>query len=149
MSVQVFFSGRNFNTLEVEVAPPEGDEFELLPAHDLTKIGLKGPDQVPVLALRWQIAQKLHAVTEAPLRPGGENPRYWDLIDLQLLETLTPEQELPSVRLACEEVFASRDQQSWPPRIQVYPSWPEAYRTMADEMADEMKMPVTEVRRSR
>jgi hypothetical protein len=62
-----------------------------------------------VLAVRWQIAQKLHAVTEPPLRPGGENPRYWDLIDLQLLQALTGE-NLEPVKDACQ-----RPARPWPP----------------------------------
>lgn len=141
--IQVFFVGRNFNTLKVEVAPVEGsaDEFQTLPAHDLSQIGLRGPDTVPVLALRWQIAQKLHAVTEAPLREGGENVRYWDMIDLQLLEALTPGPSLVEVREACEATFATRNQQAWPPAITTYPSWGDTYRTMATEM----KMPITDV----
>lgn len=53
------------------------------------------------LALRWQIAQKLHAVTEPPLRAGGENPRYWDLIDLQLLQA---QMRLTKVTDAAEQV---------------------------------------------
>jgi Nucleotidyl transferase AbiEii toxin, Type IV TA system len=91
--VKVAFRTKPFMTLIVEVAPMEagGDEIEEIAAHDLSTIGLDGPDIIPVLAVRWQIAQKLHAVTEPPLRPGGENPRYWDLIDLQLLQALTGE----------------------------------------------------------
>jgi len=99
--VKVAFRTKPFMTLVVEVAPVEagGDEIEEIAAHDLSTIGLAGPDIIPVLAVRWQIAQKLHAVTEPPLRPGGENPRYWDLIDLQLLQALTGENLAPVKRL--------------------------------------------------
>ncbi len=88
--MNVAFRTKPFMTLIVEVAPVEagGDEIEEIAAHDPSSIGLEGPDVIPALAVRWQIAQKLHAVTELPLRPGGENPRYWDLIDLQLLQAL-------------------------------------------------------------
>jgi hypothetical protein len=95
---------------------------------------------VPVLALRWQIAQKLHAVSEAPLQGGGENVRFWDLIDLQLLEAVT-NGELTIIRDACEETFALRGQHTWPPEITVYPSWGESYAAMAHNM----EMPITEV----
>lgn len=141
--IQVLFSNKSFNTLKVEVAPVEagGDEFELMPGHDLSKIGIKGPEIVPVLALRWQIAQKLHALTEAPLRGGAENPRFWDLIDLQLLEALVTDASFVEIREACEETFSSRDQQSWPPEITAYPSWAASYETMAREMS----MPITDV----
>jgi hypothetical protein len=75
-----------------------------------------------VLAVPWQIAQKLHAVTEPPLRAGGENARYWDLIDLQLLQILAEENLVP-VKEACVQTFAVRRQQAWPPRITIYPDW--------------------------
>jgi hypothetical protein len=98
--VKVAFRSKPFMTLVVEVAPVEagGDEIEEIPAHNLNTIGLDGPDVIPVLAVRWQIAQKLHAVTEPPLRPGG-NPRYWDLVDLQLLQALTGEPRARQGRL--------------------------------------------------
>jgi hypothetical protein len=66
--VKVAFRTKPFMTLIVEVAPVEagGDEIEEIAAHDLSTIGLDGPDVIPVLAVRWQIAQKLHAVTEPP-----------------------------------------------------------------------------------
>jgi hypothetical protein len=142
VDIQLSFAGKPFTTLRVEFAPAEagGDEFDELPGHDLSQIGLKGPDTVPVLALRWQVAQKLHAVSEAPLREGGENARYWDLIDLQLLEALTTDR-LVRIRVACVQMFEVREQHSWPPEITVYPSWPELYRTVATEM----EMPITDV----
>lgn len=140
--VRVVFGGKVFTTLAVEVAPVEagGDEFERVPAHDLSDIGLRGPESIPVLALHWQIAQKLHAVTGAPLQANGENVRFRDLIDLQLLEVLASS-SLRRAREACVAVFAHRDEQSWPPEITIYPSWPEGYRAMAAEL----EMPITDV----
>jgi hypothetical protein len=140
--VKVAFHTKPFMTLVVEVAPVEagGDEIEEIAAHDLSTIGLDGPDIIPVLAVRWQIAQKLHAVTEPPLRPGGENPRYWDLIDLQLLQALTGENLAP-VKDACQRIFAARDQQHWPPQITTYPDWSDRYTTMASGL----DMPITDL----
>ena len=133
--VKVAFRTKPFVTLVVEAAPVEagGDEIEEIAAHDLSTIGLDGPDIIPVLAVRWQIAQKLHAVTEPPLRPGGENPRYWDLVDLQLLQALTGENLAP-VKEACQRIFAARGQQSWPPHITTYPDWSDRYAAMASSL---------------
>ncbi len=39
-----------------------------------------------------------------------------------------------AVRDACERVFAVRAQQSWPPRLNIQPSWPEKYTALADEL---------------
>lgn len=140
--IQVFFMTRRFTTLKVEFAPAEtgSHEFDELPGHDLSQLELKGPERVPVLALRWQIAQKLHAVSEAPLHDGTENVRFWDLIDLQLLEAVT-DIKLSAIRDACEHTFALRGQHAWPPEIVVYPSWHESYAAMARNM----RMPITDV----
>ena len=93
-----------------------------------------------MLAMPWQIAQKLHAVSEPPLRPDTENARYWDLIDLQLLQALT-EENLAPVKEACVQTFTTRAQQTWPPRITIYPDWSERYTTMATRL----DMPITDV----
>jgi Nucleotidyl transferase AbiEii toxin, Type IV TA system len=140
--IKVAFRTKPFMTIVAEIAPVEagGDEIEEIPAHDLSTIGLDGPEIIPVLATRWQIAQKLHAVTEPPLRPGAENPRYWDLIDLQLLEALTAE-DLAPVKDACKRTFAARRQQPWPPQITIYPDWPDRYAAMAKSL----DMPITDV----
>jgi hypothetical protein len=140
--VKVAFRTKPFMTLIVEVAPVEagGDEIEEIAAHDLSTIGLDGPDVIPVLAIRWQIAQKPHAVTEPPLRPGGENPRYWDLIDLQLLQAPAGENLAP-VKDACQRIFGARGQQPWPPQITTYPDWGDRYTTMASSL----DMPITDL----
>jgi hypothetical protein len=140
--IKVAFRTKPFMTIVAEIAPVEagGDEIEEIPAHDLTTIGLDGPEIIPVLATHWQIAQKLHAITEPPLRPGGENPRYWDLIDLQILEALAGEKLAP-VKDACTRTFAARRQQPWPPRITIYPDWPNRYAAMATSL----DMPITDV----
>jgi hypothetical protein len=132
--VQISFAGRSLTTLQLEISPPDtGDEeFTEISAADLTAVGLQGPDVVLVLAERWQIAQKLHAVTEQ-FSDGRENPRFRDLIDLQLLEALGP--DLANVRDACERVFAVRDQHAWPPEITLLASWSAAYRVLADGLA--------------
>lgn len=131
--VQVSFAGRSLTTLQLEIAPLDtGDEeFTKVAGADLAPVGIEGPGVVLVLAERWQIAQKLHAVSET-FADGRENPRFRDLIDLQLLDAL--DIDLAAVRDACERVFAARDQHAWPPVITVQPNWPDAYRTMAEDL---------------
>lgn len=131
--VQVSFAGRSLTSLQLEIAPLDtGDEeFTPLPGPNLRAVGLSGPDVVMVLAERWQIAQKLHAVTET-FPDGRENPRFRDLIDLRLLEAFEP--ELASVRDACERVFAARNQHAWPPTLVAQPSWGDAYAIMARDL---------------
>ena len=140
--VKTSFRTKPFMTVIVEVAPVEagGEEMEHLPAHDLAAVGLDGPDVIPVLASPWQIAQKLHAVTEPPLRPDGGNPRYWDLVDLQILQAMLSGGLAP-VKDACVRTFNTRAQQSWPPRVTTYSDWPARYATMARSL----DMPVTDL----
>jgi hypothetical protein len=117
--------------IAVEIAPTEATEdIERLPAHDLGNVGLVGPQSIPVLAARWQIAQKLHAVTQPPVRAGRTNPRYWNLIDLQLLRALVGEPD-ERTKHACTSTFAVRAKQVWPPTVTVYDGWGESYAAMA------------------
>lgn len=140
--VKIAFRSKPFMTAVVEVAPVEAAEQpERLPGHDLSTVGLDAPEAIPVLAMPWQIAQKLHAVSEPPLRPGAENARYWDLIDLQLLQAIA-EENLAPVKEACVQTFTTRAQQAWPPRIAIYPDWAERYTTMATSL----DMPITDVK---
>lgn len=74
------------------------------------------------------------------LRLGGENPRYWDLIDLQLLYSLAGENLAP-VKDACQRIFAARGQQTWPPHITTYPDWSDRYTTMANSLG----LPITDI----
>lgn len=124
--VQVSFRGKSWETIQVEAAGPEVDEVELVPvAIDLADFTLDGPEEVACLSLRFQIAQKLHAVTERPT-DGRVNHRYWDLIDLILLRPLM--QDPAAVRAACREVFEARGTHGWPPNLDVVERWREPYR---------------------
>lgn len=108
-----------------------GDEIDHVPAKSLDHVGLTGPDTIPCVAVRWQIAQKLHACTE--VFDDGENDRFRDLMDLQLLGELVADDEWSGVKAACIEVFDGRRKHSWPPDVTVYESWNAGYRALAGE----------------
>jgi len=131
MDVKMTYKGRPWATLRLEASPPgvERAEAEEISAFSLTQLGLHGPEQVACQSLRYQIATKLHAVTER--FPEGENDRFRDLIDLLLLQELEP--DLTQVVDACREVFTGRAKQSWPPDLLAEPSWTEQYRALAIE----------------
>lgn len=134
--IKLDYRGRPWATVKFEVAPAEGNmgrEIERVPAKPLDHLGLAGPSDVPCVAIRWQIAQKLHACTEIPA-DGHINDRFRDLIDVLLLWGLVTEDERLAVREACEEIFALRAAHPWPPRVTVFESWPEPYRTLAEEV---------------
>ncbi len=131
--IKLAYRGRSVITVQMEIAAVEGgmgDEVDHVPAKSLDHVGLTGPDTVPCVAVRWQIAQKLHACTE--ILEDRENDRFRDLIDLQLLAELVDDDEWLDVRAACVEVFEGRAKHPWPPTVTVQPSWAAGYRELAD-----------------
>jgi len=129
MDVKLTYKGRPWATLRLEASLPEVESVEVdeISAFSLTQLGLDGPEVVACQSLRYQIATKLHAVTER--FEVGENDRFRDLIDLLLLRDLQP--DLPRVAAACREIFALRAKQAWPPSLTIEASWPEQYRALA------------------
>jgi len=138
--VQVSFAGKDWQTLQIEVARPEATEPELVPvAIGVADFKLDGPERVACLALRYQVAQKLHAVTERP--DGRANHRFWDLIDLQLQRELLGG-DLARVREACVEIFAGRELHGWPPELVVPDGWREPYAAAAGELDADLPLDV-------
>jgi Nucleotidyl transferase AbiEii toxin, Type IV TA system len=131
MDVKMTYRGRPWATLRLEASPPgaERTEAEEISAFSLTQLGLEGPEQVACQSFRYQMATKLHAVTER--FEAGENDRFRDLIDLLLLRDLQP--DIAHVAEACRDVFEARAKQPWPPQLSAEPSWPEQYRALAIE----------------
>lgn len=138
--VQVGFAGKDWQTLQIEVAQPEATEPELVPvAIGIADFKLDGLERVACLALRYQVAQKIHAVTEQP--DGRTNHRYWDLIDLQLQRELLGN-DLVRVRQACVKTFAGRDLHSWPPELVIPADWREPYAMVAAELQADLRVDV-------
>jgi hypothetical protein len=65
-------------------------------------------------------------------RRRRENPRFRDLLDLQLLEAL--DRDPATVRDACERVFAARAEQPWPPTLVIQATWAAGYAALAAEL---------------
>lgn len=132
--IKLAYRGKSVITVKMEVVAVEGgmgDEIDQVPAKPLEHLGLTGPDTVPCVAVRWQIAQKLHACTE--VLDDRANDRFRDLIDLQLLEGLVAEDEWPRVKAACLDVFNGRGKHAWPPAVTVLDGWEAGYRALADD----------------
>ena len=132
--IKLAYRGRSVITVKMGVAAVEGgmgDEIDHVPAKPLDHVGLAGPDTIPCVAVRWQMAQKLHACTET--FEEGENDRFRDLLDLQLLADLVEGDEWAAARAACIEVFETRAKQVWPPQVTIYESWGAGYEALAGE----------------
>lgn len=139
LNVKLLYRGRAWATLKLEVAPPDapGADREPVPAFDVAEFGLEGPRVVQCLSTRFQVAQKIHAVTER--FEDRENERFRDLIDLLLFREIV--EDLSSLRDACIATFEARRQHRWPPQLSVPESWIEPYRALAEEM----QFPVADV----
>jgi len=120
-ATRIKYRGRPSATIDVElaVAEPPAD-LELVPAIDIATFGLHGPERVAALSVRYQLAQKFHAVSQR--FETGENKRIRDIVDILLMRGIVG--DITDLHAACVSVFATRATHSWPPTITVYDSWP-------------------------
>lgn len=91
----------------------------------LEKLGFEILPAIPLMPLEYQIAQKLHGLSEA-----GSN-RLNDLIDLQLIVS-NSDVDFVKVNSICTRLFDYRNQQSWPPTVSKTESWSGIYETQSD-----------------
>lgn len=132
IAVKLTYKGKPFVTLALEVVTTLNAEFDLVTAISLENVGLDPASEVPCLSLRYQIAEKLHAVSD---RLDGEriNDRVGDLMDLILVEDLLLSgADWTRIRSACVEVFTHRDRQAWPPVVEAQPTWPGMWSNLVD-----------------
>lgn len=133
VKVQISFQGREWGTVEMDVAYREGEtEVDLLAGIPLLEdFGITGPEEVESLSLRHHIAQKLHGMTK-PMSEGRQNDRFRDLVDLLLMREFV--KDYAALGEACEEVFTRRGSHGWPPVIAPPEEWREPFARMAAEI---------------
>lgn len=140
--VSIAFLGRAWGALDVEVSDPEIDtqahirkEIDGELVEFGARFGFGDLQPVELVDLEYQIAQKMHAVTD----PAYE--RAHDLVDLQLLWNAGP--DLTTLRNLCERTFDWRRQQSWPPLpLRPMDDWDLAYADARDETEVDGQTPV-------
>ncbi|WP_460631477.1 nucleotidyl transferase AbiEii/AbiGii toxin family protein [Leifsonia lichenia] len=125
--VSLAFLGNAWGALDVEVSDPEIDPY----AHTRREIdgelaqfgayfGFGELRPIELVDLEYQIAQKLHAVTDPAYA------RAHDLVDLQLLWNAGP--DLRTLHTLCVDTFRWRRQQEWPPiSLRPMDGWELAY----------------------
>ncbi len=132
------YLGKPFGTVEIEVAPEEINSFDDMEVIEpdattlywLDVIGLPAPGKLPVLSLRHQIAQKLHACT-TPDDPPWMNDRSHDLVDLQLAMSVF-EGGLADLAVVSRRLFTYRGRHCWPPTVVARTRWSTLYPSQAD-----------------
>lgn len=127
------FLGSTWAGLDVEVPDPEIEphahsrrdvDGELIELSDHFGFGELQP--VELIDLEYQIAQKIHAVTDPIYN------RAYGLVDLQLLCNAGP--ELSVLRTFCVRTFELRNSQKWPSLpLRTMDGWKDAYREARDE----------------
>lgn len=130
--------GVTWRRVQFEVSPDEagiGEEQERVEPPPLNRFGLPDPELLVGIAMRFQIAQKLHAVSDPHQPPHLLNDRPRDVVDLLLLRDLiatTGSPALEDVRDAAVAVVEARGAEatqlgvparSWPPTIRAYDHW--------------------------
>lgn len=164
--------GVTWRRIQFEVSPDEagiGGDSEAIEPPPLSGFGLPNPDALIGIAMRFQIAQKLHAVSDPHDPPAAINDRPRDVVDLLLLRDLAAETGSPTlaeVRAAGTAVFKARADEAkqlrfptraWPPVVVAHPHWTEDFKRAAasagvtlslDEAVTEVNAWVTEVANS-
>jgi hypothetical protein len=136
MEFGVTYKGQPWTSVSVDIARAEAGEadVEWVDAIALTDaLGVTGPAQLPCLPLRFHIAQKLHGMTLPP-RPGKQNERFRDLVDLLLMDAMITH-DYVALRAACELVFRNRNTHAWPPDLATVPAhWAQPFARLAAEL---------------
>lgn len=145
--VTVSLRNKTWRKIKIEVSPDEGcagSAQESFAAPYLDGFGIPTPDELVGLAMCYQAAQKIHAVTALhdPER-GYRNDRPRDLVDLVLIKKLSDSTNKPSkseIKRAVIDIFevrakeaeaAARKTWTWPAQIVVYPHWANDYAAAA------------------
>ena len=125
--IKLQYLGKSWMTVRIEVGHNEigdADAFETMLPDDIAAafvdLGFPKPNEIPVMKLSYQVAQKLHAVS------GINSDRAHDLIDLQLIDKYSI-LDLGDVRSKCERLFKYRCEQAWPPVIIKGDRWSSVY----------------------
>ncbi|MEU4361928.1 nucleotidyl transferase AbiEii/AbiGii toxin family protein [Promicromonospora sp. NPDC023987] len=136
--VRLSIRGKIWRRIQVEIAPDEGSATvsnDVLPAPRLDHFGLPSPDRLLGIALRYQIAQKLHACTDPHDPPTARNDRARDVVDLLALRDLAQVKGVVTLRelnAACADIFSARASDAhvlgraarpWPCTVEAYPHW--------------------------
>nr|WP_052367171.1 nucleotidyl transferase AbiEii/AbiGii toxin family protein [Paraoerskovia marina] len=151
----VSLKGQIWRKVQVEIAPDEGGAGatpETIPAPRLEPFGLPTPDTLVTIAMRFQVAQKIHAASDPHDPPTSINDRPRDVVDLVLLRSLIEAEGQPTlndIRTAAVAVCEARAQdarelgrpeRSWPPLMSPHDHWVRDYAAAAHDAGLSMSL---------
>ena len=130
------YMGRPWQTIRIEIGHNEigdADEYEeFLPeeiADAFEQMQFPRPQPLRVMKLSYQIAQKLHALSEE----GSD--RAHDLIDLMLIGRQS-QLDFVDIKSKCVRLFDYRRKQAWPPVIRKGEEWDAKYEAALGTVRD-------------
>ncbi len=147
--------GVTWRRIQFEVSADEagiGSDFEAIEPPPLSGFGLPDPATLVGIAMRFQIAQKLHAVSDPHDPPAAINDRARDVVDLLLLRDLaaaTGRPTLAEIRAAGIALFEARAHEaqqlglpsrSWPPTVDGHLHWSDDFQRAATSADVELSM---------
>ena len=135
--IKLQYLGRPWMTVRIEIGHNEigdADDCEFGLPEDIAEafvaIGLPRPEEIPVMKLSYQVAQKLHAIS------GKNSDRAHDLIDLQLM-SLHSTLDFADIKFKCKRLFNYRREQDWPPTLVKGDRWEEVYNAARETLNDD------------
>lgn len=140
--VSLTYVGAPWLGVDVELSDPE-THSEAVTTHSINRdlllfserLGFSEFTVAPLVELEYQMAQKIHAVTDSNYE------RAHDLVDLQLLWRAHP--HLAKLQEHCYQTFRWRNGHEWPPvPLRSMSGWDTAYRLARDETVVSGSTPV-------
>jgi hypothetical protein len=147
--------GVTWRRIQFEVSSDEsgiGQDFEIIEPPPLSGFGLPDPDTLVGIAMRFQIAQKIHAVSDPHEPPDSVNDRARDVVDLLLLRDLAAETGSPTlaeIHAAAAALFQARADEAqqlglaartWPPTVVGHTHWVDDYKRAATSASLELSL---------
>lgn len=125
--IKLDYNTKPWLTVDFELGHNEigdADEWDEVLSKDIVnafvELGFPEPRPVKLMTLEYQLAQKIHAVSE----PGSDRAR--DLVDIQIV-LQNSIVDLAKTRHLCERIFAYRKKHQWPPTITAGADWQTKY----------------------
>ncbi|MGH3523617.1 MAG: hypothetical protein ACRDU4_12545, partial [Mycobacterium sp.] len=153
--IVIEFRGVTWRRIRFEASPDEsgiGQDFEAIEPPPLSGFGLPDPDTLVGIAMRFQIAQKIHAVSDPHEPPDAINDRARDVVDLLMLRDLAAETGSPTlvdIRAAGAALFHARAEEAqqlglsartWPPTVTAHAHWAHDYKRAAASASIELPL---------
>lgn len=125
--IKLDYNTKPWLTVDFELGHNEigdADEWDEALSEDIinafVELGFPEPHPVRLMTLEYQLAQKIHAVSEL----GSDRAR--DLVDLQIVLN-NSSVDLVKTRRLCERIFDYRKKHQWPPRVSPGADWDTKY----------------------